>query len=390
MLGILDEAGDHITVRAMRAMMSKIALRCVLCSAWFAGFGASAYGTSYQIRELTVAGTPAVGPSWANAINDSGRAAGVVYDAVTSYAAVTDSLGQWELLDEGFGLGINGSGQVVGYADGAALWDAAGNLTRLPLPEGALFSQAVGANDAGYIVGECWLGTTQISNYIAVWVGGGTPTMLGEGCGNAVNSSGTVAGFVKDAGGAHQAFVWTPAGGMTTLAGGVSSEANAINDSGQVAGMVCDGAGTWACVWSPTGSLTLLANMPGAISSTAYGINSSGAVVGSCDTADGTFAVLWQPNGALVSLGWLAGDVGGVAYGVNDAGQIAGCSLDCSGEPRAVVWDPIPEPASVLVVVAGLVALAPRLRRGWRLQNVRNVSDFPNAPVHTLGNLETE
>ena len=363
MLGILEQAGDRTTVRVVRVTMRRIALLCVLCITWLGGFAASAYGTSYQIRELSVAGTAVVGPSWANAINNSGRVAGVVYDSVTSYAAVTNSLGQWELLDEGFGLGINGSGQVVGYADGAALWDAAGNVTHLPLPEGALFSQAVGTNDAGCIVGECWLGTGHVDNYVAVWNGAPMPTILGAGCANAVNTAGTVAGFVKDAGGNHQAFVWAPSGGMTTLAGGVSSEANAINDFGQVAGTVCDGAGTWACVWSPTGSLTLLANISDAISSTAYGINKSGAIVGSCDTAEGTFAILWQPDGAPVGLGWLAGDVGGVAYGINDLGQIAGCSVDYFGDPRAVVWDPIPEPASVLAVVAGLVALAPRLRR---------------------------
>ena len=169
--------------------MRRIALLCVLCITWLGGFAASAYGTSYQIRELSVAGTAVVGPSWANAINNSGRVAGVVYDSVTSYAAVTNSLGQWELLDEGFGLGINGSGQVVGYADGAALWDAAGNVTHLPLPEGALFSQGVGTNDAGCIVGECWLGTGHVDNYVAVWNGAPMPTILGAGCANGVSSS---------------------------------------------------------------------------------------------------------------------------------------------------------------------------------------------------------
>lgn len=343
--------------------MNRITLLCVCCIVLLGLLATATCAATYQVRQLSTGTAGPLGTSWASAINNSGCVAGAVYDEDICHAAVGNNLGLLTLLDEGFALGINGSGSAVGNAGGAALWNPASGLSHLPLPSGASFSQAFSINDAGQAVGECWLGTTHVSNYITIWNGAAEPVTLGEGCGIATNSAGGVVGFTKGIGGKHEAFVWTPAGGTTPLTGGLSSEANAINNSGEVAGTICDGAGTWASKWSPTGTLTLLDNLPGAISSTAYGINSSGAVVGCSDTAEGTSAVLWQPDGSIVELSWLVGDVGGTAYAINDFGQIAGCSLDSSYNPRAVVWDPVPEPAGILAVLTGLIALVPRLKR---------------------------
>ncbi len=347
----------------MGVPMNRTTLLCVCCIASLALLATSACAVTYQVRQLTTGTAGPLGASWASAINNSGCVAGAVYDEDTCHAAVGNDLGLLTLLDEGFALGINDSGSAVGSAGAAALWSPAGALSYLPLPDGASFSQAFCVNDAGQAVGECWLGTTHVGNYITVWNGADDPLTLGEGCGIGINSAGTVVGFTKGAGGTHQAFVWSPTGGMIALAGGISSEANAISGSGQVAGAICDGVGTWACTWSPAGDLTLLDNLPGAIASTANGINSSGAVVGCSDTGEGTFAVVWQPDGSIIKLDRLPGDTGGTAYGINDAGQIAGCSLDKCYNPRAVIWNPIPEPAAILAVLTGLIALVPRLRR---------------------------
>lgn len=327
---------------------------------------AGAHGASYQIRELGVfaegsAGLPCVG--WANGINSSGRIVGVVYDSGVSYAAASNDQGDLVLLEEGLLLGVNGLGQAAGCAGSAAVWDAAGNVTHLFLPSGASFSQARAINDSGQAVGECWMGTTDVHNYALLWSAAGDPTSICEGSGNSINSSGSVAGSTNDSGGARRAFLWTTSGGIAQLAGGLSSEANALNNYGLVAGAVTDAAGTWACQWDASGSLTLLDNLPGSMSSVAYGINNSGVIVGSCDTPQGTFAVLWQPDGSITSLGEPTGHASSAAYALNDFGQIVGCSVDASTSPHPVVWELVPEPASVLALLVGLVGLLPRLRR---------------------------
>jgi len=343
--------------------MKRISALSLFCVVALALLSTSAGAVTYQIHQLSTGTAGPLGTSWATAINNSGCVAGAVYEEDVCHAALGNSAGLLTLLDEGFALGINSSGFAVGNAGGAAVWDPVGGLSHLPVPTGGTFSQAFSINDSGVAVGECWLGINQVGNYITIWHGSDEPILLGMGCAVAVNAAGNVVGFTKGAGGKHEAFVWSPTAGMTSLASGLSSEANAINNYGVVAGTVCDGYGTWACTWSPSGALTRLANLPGAISSTAYGINAAGAVVGSCDTAEGTYAVVWQPDGSIVQLSWLPGDVGGVAYGINDFGQIAGCSLDSGYNPRAVVWNLVPEPASVLAVLVGIAAVLPRLRR---------------------------
>lgn len=192
-----------------------------------------------------------------------------------------------------------------------------------------------------------------------LWNGGGQPVNLGEGCGTAINSNGSVAGYTQDSDGARHAFVWTSAGGMSPLAGGLTSEANSLNDLGQAAGIICDSTGGWAGVWNADGTSRLLPNLPGAVGSTAWAINNAGAVVGCCDTAECTYAVLWQADGTLINLGLLPGHVSGIAYTLSDSGLIAGCSVDASGMPHAVVWSAVPEPGSVLALIAAWSVCCP-------------------------------
>lgn len=325
----------------------------------------SAGADGYRIRELhTAAGTASLGcMGWINSAGGS-RLAGAVYESGAAHASVSDAHGDMVLLDEGFALGVNSSGQAVGYSNGAAYWNEAGSLSHLLLPSNTWFSRANAINNAGQIVGMCAVGTSTVADYVMLWNGGdGQPVSLGEGCGTAINSGDSVAGYTQDSTGAHHAFVWTSGGGMSFLTGGLSSEANSLNDLGQAAGLMCDSTGGWACLWEANGAAKLLPNLAGALGSTAWGINNAGAVVGSCDTADGTYAVLWQPNGTLINLGQLPGHLSSVAYGISDSGQIAGCSLDESGMPHAVAWSPVPEPTSVIALLAGLAGLLPRLRR---------------------------
>lgn len=357
----------HRPLGTFGGLPMKRLLHFFVCCALLLVLAAGAHATSYQIRELSLypegaAGLPCLGI--ANAIGSSDRIAGVIYEDGVPYAAVTNASGELVPLTSGFALGANGSGQAVGYAGTATKWEPDGASTALPLPIGTSFSLARAINDAGQIVGECWMGDSQVRNYVTLWNPGSDPMTLGEGCGNAVNSMGGIAGSTRDQSGAHRAFRWSVAGGMTQLAGGTASEGMALNDAGTVAGSIVDATGTWACIWNAAGALSLLQNLPGTLSSAATGINNAGAVVGTCNTAIGSYAVVWQSDGTVAALGELPQHTSSAAYGINDSGWVAGCSLDGSGSPHPVVWTPtVPEPAGVLALTMGLIGLVPLLRK---------------------------
>lgn len=343
--------------------MRKLLLLSLLVAATCAPPNLSAAANAYQIQELRLApGVATLGCiGWINGAVGS-CLAGTVYESGVPHAAVSDISGAMVMLDVGFANGVNSTGTAVGYVDGAVLWDAGGSLTRLLLPDNTWFSQAHAINNAGQITGYCAIGSSTVLGYAVLW-SGGQPVIIGEGCGTAINSSGSVAGYRQNSSGVREGFVWTSEGGMSALAGGTASEANALNDLGQAAGMMCNINGGWACVWDDNGSFRLLDNLPGAIGSTAYAINNAGAVAGSCETPTGIYAVLWEADGSLVNLGMLPGHMSSVAYGLSDAGRIAGCSVDELGMPHAVVWIAAPEPGSALALAAGLTGLLARIRR---------------------------
>lgn len=345
--------------------MKRFALSSLYCILLLAMI-VSAHATSYRIHELGLspegsAGLPCLGMG--SAISSSNRVAGVVYDDGSPCVAVTNAAGELVLSDAGFALSVNASGQYVGYAGAAAKWDVDGNMTPLSLPTGTSFSLARAINDSGQAAGECWMGAHDVRNYVTLWNPGADPIVLGEGCGNAINANGSIAGSTRDSNGAHRAFLWTLAGGLMPLTGGVASEGTAVNDLGQVTGSIQDATGTWASVWDATGNLRVLNNLPGTFGSIANGINNSGAIVGTCDTATGSFAVVWLPDGSVQCLGELPGHTGSAAYAISNTGWVAGCSQDAAGAPHPVAWEFVPEPASVLALAVGLIGLAPLLRR---------------------------
>ena len=93
-----------------------------------------------------------------------------------------------------------------------------------------------------------------------------------------------------------------------------------------------------------------------------------GQVVGYYTTSSTTWRpCLWEKvSGAYIvrDLGTLAGDTEGVAYDINDSGLVVGDSwLSSPGDDRAVLWNPVPEPSSLLVLGSGILALAGMVRR---------------------------
>lgn len=207
------------------------------------------------------------------------------------------------------GIGINGTGQVVGRS-----------LTASGYTHPFLWTLAGGMRDLGTLGGDC-------VSYSCSWIGI-LPILIGAA---AINGTGQVVGSSVTATGETHAFLWTQAGGMQDLGtllgphGGGTSAAAAINGAGQVVGVSTTLSGwSHAFLWTQAGGMQDLGTLPGGVRSWASGINSAGEVVGSSVTLSGQErAFLWTQAGGMQDLGtppgmWCCID----ATRVNDAGQV--------------------------------------------------------------------
>jgi probable HAF family extracellular repeat protein len=235
----------------------------------------------------------------------------------------------------GFAAGVNGRGQVVGWAETAVvdptcnlpqvlqfravMWEpAAGRKTELKPYPGDSTSAATAINERGQAVGisgECDVAVGRRSALRAVlWDTDGTMKVLGDLGGPgwhtpmAINNRGDVVGFSNP-----------PDGDV-------------------------DGDSLRAFLWTKEEGIQDLGRLPGDESSQALGINSRGLVVGvSCAAA--CRAVVWQ-DGKIQLLKDLAGpdlpdDIWSARY-VNDAGQITGRLRDhVTGQFVSFVATPI-------------------------------------------------
>lgn len=272
-----------------------------------------------------------------HAVNSSGRVAAVswVPPNIGLHASVIDQNGYFLDLDSdatdirSSAYAINDLGQTAGITEGVAMfWDANGDRTYLGYVSGyTAFSIAYGINKTGYVVG------------------------YSSKSGETTHGQTSVP------------FIWSQDKGMVSLGslGGLyNNEAADVNDVGQVVGTstVDDGMSFHAFLWTETtGMIDLGAGLP---RSYAYAINNRGQVVGAVgDYLLTTHAALWDTDGSVIDLGVLPGDDYSYAYGINDAGQIVGYSTsNTTGMSHAVLWEPIPEPSSIFVLVCGLSILA--------------------------------
>ena len=162
-----------------------------------------------------------------------------------------------------------------------------------------------------------------------------------------INATGQIAGAVgSDKNNTSDVFLYS-AGEMSSLGtlGGNVGIGNAINSSGQIAGYSTNASKTYRAFLSSGGTiggtLTDIGDLGGG-SAVAYGLNDAGQIVGSAVTTDGSNHPFIYSNGVMTDLGTLGSPDGNAwwnsAQGVNRFGEVVGTSYDAAGNFRGFTW----------------------------------------------------
>ena len=368
-MGFWRPGRSEIVIVARNLTKTSVVVAAVACLLLPAD---AAAGIVYSVTDLGL--LPGGGAAAASGISSNGYATGSGDTAAAasrpflwSPGAGISSVGESWLA---FGTGVNSSGVVVGYqyAEDFSAYRAFTGDTLLPTLGGGN-NAAMGINNAGAVVGYSDTATGAEQAFLFF---GGTAVALGalavggSSRANAINSSGNIAGqFDAGDGLLHPALYTNGAWvGLDIPSEFDSGYASAISDAGHVAGAFTSASGrSMGFLRSGSGSVILLGSLSPDGNSRAEGVNSGGIVVGASDgdafLYDGAVHDL---NALLVgSPGWVLTD----ASAINDAGQIAGTGYR-DGAQHAFLLNPendVPEPASVALVLGGLLAALTCLRK---------------------------
>ena len=245
---------------------------------------------------------------------------------------------------------LNTQGDIVGRSDSAihhsqraTVWNSSNSKSKhLPAVVGADYSSAADINDEGEIVGGA---NTDAAMVPFMWNAKGdlsrVPLLPGDSCGQAIaiNKHGDVVGYSSGDNGAR-AFLWMRKTAMLNLGvlpGGTHSIARDVNDSAEVVGTSGSSGGDRAVLWTRSGNILDLGTLVGDWASEATAINNKGEVVGYSKGPRGMRAFIWSSNDGMQELGVLAGGNSSRATDINDRGQVVGSSTSAMGE-KAFIW----------------------------------------------------
>lgn len=327
------------------------------------------------------------GTSAGIAINNSGQVAAELYTAAQApklwQNGTTTALAGFP---QGGSLvkALDDAGDVVGYAplspgQSAVEWKG-GAVSALPTFTGAVgtpYSDALGINNSGQIVGYS-LTAAGVADPV-LWQNG-TITDLGtlpgalvppaaygvrSGVARAIDDSGQIVGESLNSAGLLHAVEWI--GGKIVDLGAVDaqsqSQAVAINKAGQIVGVGFTGAGPVQPLLWQNGQLIQLGLLAGDNEAYTTSINTAGVIAGYADNTSnvsGTVhAVIWE-NGTVIDLnsllpansGWVLGE----ANGINDQGQITGWGT-YNGQHQAFILSLHSSAATVAQIPAALASL---------------------------------
>ena len=273
---------------------------------------------------------------------------------------------------------INDNGQIAGYYEPngpqPARW-VNGVMTDLGNLPGGVGGAAEAINKFGQIVG--YANTSGSGAQHAFLYSNGSMSDLGTLGGvyvlsqaNALNSQAAVVGASFTAGFQHNHGFLYANGHMTdlgTFPGGTDSEATGINDLGQIIGYSNSSTFNQHGFVITNGVMNDLGVLPGGNYAQPFGINNAGQIVGEANSTNGNDLAFLYQGGVMYELNQLLdgsapGWVLGAAVAINDKGWITGTGYDPNLNQHAFLLTPVPEPASVWLLVAaaivGLITIA--------------------------------
>lgn len=306
--------------------------------------------------------------SRATGVNNSGQVVGYsvtssdVHRAFLWQDNVMTDLGTLPSHTKSFALAINNHGHIVGHSASTSgdidvpIIYKDGTIRRIALPEPYTGENgtATAINDNGQIIGNCgdWQGRAYFNdNGVATLIDYSRFNPLG------INNIGQVVGdrYTNNVG--WHAFLYEDSV-ITDLHSelGIGSKAIGINDSSQITGCYVSGLDTHAFLYDDE-VITDLGTLGGA---TSYGraINNLSQIVGESDTESGYQHAFLYENGIMRDLGTVPGLANSYAVAINDAGWIVGYARNNTFDTHAVLWKPIPEPATLLLLGLGAILLS--------------------------------
>lgn len=336
------------------AWLTPVSLLFTLCGA------ADAQQSGWQVTITELPLLPGGTYSSAYAVNDAGTIVGVASDATGALHTVKWENGQISILPVFSGAAVsvpsdmNDAGEIsgtlaVGGQNAGIYWDPQGNALQLPGLPGVFGSFVVthAINASGQIVGRAQEGSPNLWGHAVVWQGTVFQTDLGFMGGGTysealgINDVGVVVGVAALANTNMHAFRWHN-GQFTDLGtwtgAGASSKAHAINNDGVIVGLNANVASYWQ-----NGAVHPLPMPPGVSAFTpAIDINAAGDIIATGATLfPDEVGVLWR-NGHPINLGTLPGGSRSRARRINGAGMIVGEAQSPSLYFRAVTWTVAP------------------------------------------------
>ena len=356
-----------------RCTLSKRFLLALALLSTYTATLSNAYAARYELRKLGTFGLEEASVAWD--INNDGHVIGDWGTTSESRPFLwTEPIGLQDLsaldnVDYRSAKGINNRGEIVGArrdSSGfsiAVLRDADGLVRDLSNPSDEVDAMALSINDSGKVLGA-W------GEYAVMWnVEDGSRLILGGGDAYSCISDGGINDDNKAVWSQEitvtqngetlrlsRAFIWDIENGarqLPLLVGTNTSHVYDINEQGQAVGY----SGGHAILWNPDGTVVDLGL------GVAYGINNPGVICGQIDSR----AVLWDTDFNITRLPVFPGSDFSLACGINDLGLIAGGAM-LSGYwgPRAVIWEPVPEPSSLFSLASLLLPVAlSRRKRKW-------------------------